>query len=101
MNLAFWCRVGLTIALATACGDDGGGSSAPKKCRALLKAFCEKAADCDLIESSDVDDCVDDADAEVECDEVKEVPDNYEDCLEDVEEAECSEDIESLLDDCE
>jgi len=100
-----WVLAAAMVAMA-ACGDDEGGSGgAKKKCETLVDTLCERIVECavegDLFESSEEDDqlasCKRTLRENAGCEDAVSVTEDYDDCLEESENLECSESNEALM----
>jgi hypothetical protein len=76
-----------SVLLSSAC--DADDSTAPGKCRALARTFCEVLVECGLADETDLPVCRRDVEQEAECDDAVRVEHDYGRCMNELEEAEC------------
>jgi len=91
----------LLIAQGSCGGDDNKGPSPQQQCEALAEDTCDKLLTCaselsgERLTEADRRDCLDSIKAEADCNQAVSVTDNYTECVDTIQDAEC-EDVFSV-----
>lgn len=78
----------LALCFSTACGDDDDGPTPVEQCDAFIDTLCDKEVECGAYDTHA--DCVDFQQSGFDCGDAVEIGNNYDSCLDDIEEQTCA-----------